>query len=130
MKAALPQDLSLSLPIEVLTPDDLKNMNGEGLVVSINEVQELNDRTLAYKGQRVLLHIRDITIYHPDVQQSLPKFHIANCRTLKDMRAKKRFDRYVVSTRTDGKFSVIFIQNYENMQKVLGVFIIQRIQHN
>ena len=113
MRAALPQDLSISQPIDRLTLADLEILASKGLDVEINEVQELSDGTLVYKDRRVLLHIRDIVTYqNREAQESLPKFHVANCRKLQEMRAKNRFDRYVVSTRTDGKFSVIFIQNF------------------
>lgn len=35
-----------------------------------------------------------------------PKFHICDCDTLDAMKDKGRFDRYVVSSRTDGRFRV------------------------
>lgn len=111
MKAPLPDDVSLRHDIGRLTLLDLEAMEGSGLDIEIDDIRELEDGTLAYKDSRVLLYIRDIPLYHNrSFQDSLPKFHVANCDTLKRMKANKRYDRYVVSVRKDGKFEVIFIR--------------------
>lgn len=73
-----------------------------GLDISGDELTILPDGTLAYKNSRIILYIRDVTIYGN--QEIQPRFHLANCATLQQMRERKRFDRYVVSTRTDGRF--------------------------
>ena len=55
---------------------------------------------LNYKGKRVLIYIRDIRA------GADPKFHIAHCWTLRNMKDIGREYRYVVSTRTDGIFKL------------------------
>jgi hypothetical protein len=85
-----------------------KITSSHGLDISADELKILDDGTLAYKNSRVLLYIRDFTIYSG--HRSEPRFHLADCKTLKEMREKKRFSRYVVSTNTDGKFSLNIIE--------------------
>ena len=41
--------------------------------------------------------------------EQLRRFHVVNCPTLKLMRSKNKYDKYVVATRTDGKFIVNFV---------------------
>jgi hypothetical protein len=71
----------------------------EGLDVEAREISSHNDATLIYKNKRVLIHIRD-SVKH------VPRFHIANCSTLLDMKSNGRFARYVASEREDGSFFV------------------------
>lgn len=52
---------------------------------------------LLYKGEQVLLYI-------PELEK---KFHVADCKTLTNMRDIGRFERYVVTNRTDGIFKVM-----------------------
>lgn len=99
---------------------DLEVLKTTGKDVKIGDIKILRDGTLSYKNTRVLLHIRDVANYHHSPQNfRLPKFHLADCRTLKDMRDKNRFDRYVVSIRTDGKFILKFITNNHDETKIL-----------
>ena len=55
-----------------------------------------------------MLYIRDVTVSSEHYSQikRLPKLHISWCKTLQEMSEKKRFDRYVLSTRTDGIFEI------------------------
>jgi len=75
-----------------------------GLEVNFEDVKRLKDGTLGYKGHRVLLYIRDVQSYGD--RATLPKFHVAYCKTLESMRAANRFQRYVVANRDDGLFEV------------------------
>lgn len=87
-----------------LTGEELKKLtSSDGIDISPDELSILPDGTLAYKNSRVLLYIRDMERYEP-------RFHLANCSTLQEMRAKKRFDRYVVSANTDGNFKINIIE--------------------
>jgi hypothetical protein len=64
------------------------------------------DGTIIYKkiGIRVLLYIRD---QNQNISnKSEYKFHVHNCRTLKTAKQNNIYNKYVVSTRTDGKFDV------------------------
>ena len=86
-----------------------------GLDISPDEIEYAPDGTLEYKGQKVVVYIRDHISYElvdPDElvdPEQLRKFHVANCLTLKQMKSQNNFDRYVVATRTDGKFIVNFV---------------------
>jgi ribosomal protein L40E len=109
MNAPLPNEFSAGYTVKHLTQDDLdRALEGiEGVTVEdFNDIEVLPDGTLSYKHRRVLLYIRDKWAFP---QQNLPKFHVADCRKLGQMRQKGRFGRYVISTRTDGKFKMNFI---------------------
>ena len=116
MNAALPDEFSTGYTINRLTQDDLdRALEGiEGVTVDdISDVEVLSDGTLAYKDRRVLLYIRDRqTSRGYDPLDNLPKFHIANCRTLEEMREHGRFEKYVISARTDGKFKMNFVYEF------------------
>ena len=62
-----------------------------------------------YKGHRVILYIRDQVQYGDKPREY--KFHLVDCATLKIMRNQNRYDKYVVSTSTTGKFKVNRIIN-------------------
>ena len=88
-----------------------------GLDISPEEIEYAPDGTLEYQGQRVIVYIRDQ--YHRDEYalhsyelinpEHLCRFHVADCQTLRQMRRQGRYDRYVVSTRRDGRFTVNFL---------------------
>lgn len=89
-----------------LTTAEIEALTKQGIDVSLDAVHVLPDGTLAYKNSRVILYIRDIAYYRESEQPSLPRFHVADCKTLEDMRANNRFNRYVVATREDGLFAL------------------------
>ena len=72
-----------------------------GLDISPNDLEYPDDGTLEYKGRKVVVYIRD-----QRVEFQPYKFHVANCRTLSQMKAQNQYDRYVVATRSDGMFTV------------------------
>jgi hypothetical protein len=111
-KMGIPRNVYGSLTVIIdagrLTELELEKLtSSNGLDISADDLTILPDGTLAYKNSRVILYIRDVTVYGG--QEIQPKFHLANCATLQQMRERKRFDRYVVSTRTDGRFSINMI---------------------
>ena len=55
------------------------------------------DGPLEYENQKVILYIRD-------PKGSIPKYHVVDCWTLRNMRGTGRGKRYVVTRRTDGEF--------------------------
>ena len=59
-----------------------------------------SDGTLEYKNEKVILHIRDIR----GTRDNLPKYHVVECSTLKRMQREGRYNRYIVTRRTDGEF--------------------------
>jgi len=88
-------------------PEEWQRLQREGIDVPIENVVPAEDGTLEYRGQKVVLYIRDQHISSRyDTSGSGYRFHIADCRKLKEMREKGKFDRYVVANRKDGKFIV------------------------
>ena len=79
-----------------------------GIEVPPDEITTRPNGTLEYKGRTVVVYIRDQRVSSND-PESLCKFHVADCSTLKTMRSAGRYERYVVATRTDGKFIVKFL---------------------
>lgn len=72
---------------------------------SLDDVETLADGTLAFKGHRVLVYIRD---QYLDMhgKPTVYKYHVAECSTLQKMRRDNRFARCVATTRCDGRFVV------------------------
>lgn len=98
-------DLTVKIDAGRLTELELEKLaSADGIEVSVEDITFLSDGTLAYKNSRVILYIRDVTVYKN--QEIQPRFHLANCATLKKMREDNRFDRYVVSTNTNGRFKI------------------------
>ena len=98
-------------------PIDIE-LDGDGKEILPEEIEPALDGTLGYKGRKVVVYIRDQYTFgsyesvNPDEwvdPEQLCRFHVADCPTLKTMRSQKRYSRYVVATRTDGKFIVNFM---------------------
>ena len=70
---------------------------------------EISPDGITYKGRRVILYIRDQAQYGD--KKSEYKFHLLDCATLKAMRNRNRYGKYVVSHETTGKFKVNRIIN-------------------
>jgi hypothetical protein len=102
-------DLTLTNDAKRLTLQELDELTGDGIdIESLDQVETFKDNTLVYKNRRVILYIRDVAEYGSRRKRddSLPRFHVANCRTLIEMRLQKRLLRYVVAARVDGKFQI------------------------
>lgn len=88
---------------------ELRRKLAEGIVITnLDEVIPADDGTLEYKGQKVILYIRDqrISLRYQGKPGGSYRFHVSDCDTLQAMRDKGRYERYVVATRKDGKFKV------------------------
>ena len=102
-------------------PIDIE-LDGDGKEIRPEEIEYNPDGTLGYKGRKVVVYIRDQDQYVLDSYESidpehLRKFHVANCPTLSKMKKQGRYDRYVVATRRDGKFTVNFLNGGKLMKK-------------
>lgn len=121
----IPRNVYGSLEVQIssarLTPYELELLtSGAGIDVGLDEVQIHADGTLIYKDSRVLLYIRDVHRYADKV--SLPRYHVANCTTLRHMRETGRSERYLVAARIDGTFSLnIFNPNKARKDERLDV---------
>jgi hypothetical protein len=90
----------------MLTIDEIEILAREGLDIPLSDVVALEDGTLVYKNRRVVLYIRDVKQYRREELDGLPRFHVANCDKLQEMRSNNRFERYVVATRDTGSFQI------------------------
>ena len=123
-KMGIPRDKLGTLRGITLNPHKVsstekKNLVEGGVEVSIDDVGISADGTLVYKDQRVLLYIRDVANYLN--RDADPRFHFSNCTTLRDMRQKNRFGKYVVANRTDGEFVLNYITTGRRVEKKLSV---------
>lgn len=89
-----------------LDPIDIELL--EGREVRLEDLDVING-LLSVDGRQVLLYIPDQ--YSPvDVVQASPekgkRFHVADCKTLVEMRAKGRFERYLVTNNLTGIFQI------------------------
>ena len=98
-------------PIE---PIDLKLQ--EGLEVPLDEI-DYQSGLLSYEGRQILLYIKD---HGSTLQKAVAngadgkRFHVADCKTLQDMRARNRFDRYYVTNNLSGEFEITGYDYYSN----------------
>lgn len=79
----------------------------DGVEVELDDVRAGPGGLLTYQGEQVLLYIKDTrssfwTLKHEPVKSR--RFHVADCQTLEEMRRKGKYERYVVTRRTDGLF--------------------------
>jgi hypothetical protein len=107
-----------------LTAAELERLTSQdGLDISLNDLRVLKDGTLAFKDSRVLLYIRDVSVMGD--REPEPRYHLANCSTLRQMRERKRFNRYVVSTRLDGVFNLNIIRGQSSTRKLVSLSVCQ-----
>ena len=77
--------------------------------LNIGEIEAKHGTLLSYSGEQILLYIRDTDQDYytlKNTPENAPRFHIAECRTLKNMRSTGRFPRYVLTNDTSGSFRV------------------------
>lgn len=109
MNAPLSKDSQATRKIQLLDADLIRALGKEGIDVSLEDINVETDKTLSHKGKRVLVYIRDIPDYGNGDAYKLPRYHLAYCRTLEDMRSKNRWTRYTIANRDTGLFSINFI---------------------
>lgn len=93
--------------------ESIQILETKGIDINIEDLLYGEDKTIQYKGRRVILYIRDWTLYSDKHSISSPKFHISYCQTLQKMFTQNRRGRYVVASRNDGLFLVNIIENNE-----------------
>jgi len=94
-----------------ITQEEGEKLRKIGLEVDPQEIEVVDDGTLEYKGQKIVVYIRD---QHQGyrTQGDGYKFHFAECQTLIQMKSQNRYGaRYVVTTRRDGKFPVTILDS-------------------
>lgn len=82
---------------------------GRGFEANLTDVLVGPGNLLTYKGEQIVIYIRD-TQQSKWVVENEPektrRFHISDCSTLREMRAKGRYDRYVLTNNMGGQFLV------------------------
>ena len=91
-------------------------LNGRGIEIDLSEVDIHKDTgLLLYKERQILLYIQDHghRFQNAYVDGSKGnKFHVADCRTLEEMRSSGRLERYVITNKLSGEF---YITGYNKM---------------
>ena len=80
-----------------------------GIDVDLEEVEVADDGRLVFNDEQVVLYIRDTRNLIDDLlhnPEETKRIHLAWCKTLESMDKRGRFERYVVTKRTDGLFVV------------------------
>ena len=91
----------------------------KGINIALSDVDVGPGNLLIYKDEQVILYIKDTQDskeklkYSPEQSR---RFHVAECKTLSDMRAKGRDERYVVTRRIDGFFTVDWV-DYDTSER-------------
>jgi len=95
---------------ELLDPEAIRVLGKEGILLDdLDQLKIEKDKTLSFKGQRVVVYIRDHNRVRED--QSLPKFHISYCKVLDTMKTNNRWHRYVVANPDNEIFIINWIGN-------------------
>jgi len=94
---------------DIAAAPDWEKILGRGQEVNLDTVEIVDQDLFSYKGQQVLLYIRDtrqsreILLYGPE---EAIRYHVCDCETLQQMRRKGRSERYVVTNNLSGLFKV------------------------
>lgn len=109
-------EIDMSTPLEKI---DIELESG--FEVSLQDINfDPNTGLASYQGRQILLYIRD---HGYKVTQTIEnskkgnRFHVAECRTLKEMRLKGKFDRYFVTKKLTGNFEIFGIDPNTNTPK-------------
>jgi hypothetical protein len=105
MSAPLAKNFKFNAEIQLLDENLIHKLGREGIDLQFEEIIPQEDKTLSYRGQRVLVYIRDVSNYN-NKSDPFPRFHLAYCSKLDQMRLNKRWQRYVVANREDGYFQI------------------------
>lgn len=100
-------------PVEIPADSEELNFTSEGIF---------------YKGQRVILYIRDQVHYLG--YETEYKFHITCCVTLKSMIKQNRYNKYVVTNDTNGIFKVNFIIDNKPVEKEIKLNVCKHCLKN
>ncbi len=88
-------------------------------IEDVSSITPLDDYTLSYNGERIILYIRDIA----DYSDSLPKYHVANCSTLQNMFRNGRKKRYVASQNETGMFHINIVKGNAITKKEIELYV-------
>lgn len=95
--------------IDVASEPWVDQLGTEGIELGDITELDIQDGLLSYRGRQVLLYIQD---HGQNIQKALlepasgRRYHVAECRTIKEMKEKGRFDRFVVTNDISGSFHI------------------------
>ncbi|WP_447895513.1 hypothetical protein [Vreelandella sp. GE22] len=98
-KSASPPLVRKEIRVDTTPPPEIEIPEGGMELVSLDVLDTPGD-LLSYQGQQVLLYIQDHSFNFEEVQRDSTKgrkVHLSFCQTLESMRAKGRFERYVIT---------------------------------
>ncbi|CUB04180.1 HNH endonuclease [Marinomonas fungiae] len=104
------QSIKIEFTDEIIPIEPIDKQLDEGIEVNFQEI-DFDTGLASYQGRQVLLYIKDHSYgnkIHSVIKDGSKgnRFHIAECQKLAEMRRAGRFERYVVTNRIDGVFSV------------------------
>ena len=95
-KQRVPLDLKIQSTWKPPVYENVVNELQKGKEVTLDDI-DVTSGLLHYKGRHVLLYIAD----------QGNRFHVADCRTLAEMRNRGRYQRYVATTDMSGFFKIV-----------------------
>jgi len=102
----------------------------EGIELNLSDVAVNDSGLLTFKDLQVILYIPD---HGASLEKALKvpkfgkKFHIADCKTLREMRLKRRYERYVATNDMTGNFKIYGTDDFG--QKKEGVLRLKVCQN-
>lgn len=92
-------------PIEIEVSEDLKN--GKEITFKDEDLRSDENEGLTYKGRKVIAYIKDQNIG----KFGAYKYHLCNCKTLKDMDNAGRQKKYCITNNISGIFPVFDVSD-------------------
>ena len=90
-----------------INDDILRKLEETGEVegISLDQLEIKNDGVFEYKGQKLIVYIRDQYQKYRDKNDGY-KFHLTKCQTIESFDKNNRNSRYVISKKQNGLFDV------------------------
>ena len=113
-------DFKIELDTKEMEPLDVI-LTTTGVEIELSEIN-FEHGLASHEGRQILLYISDHSfrdkidkVLEDGVQGN--KFHVADCRTIKEYRARdeKRFERYKITNNLSGSFNVSGTNQYTNV---------------
>lgn len=119
-------DIDVRRGLDPIDPVDIQLK--EGIEIDLDDVEISMRGLLSYKGRQVVLYIQDQGWRIQEVLAGRPdegkKVHVADCRTLQDMRRRGRYERYVATNDVSGDFYVTGQDSYGAGQEGRGRLLV------
>ena len=100
--------------IDQISLEEIRKLQNSSITIdNIKDYINPLDSTFDFKGQKVILYIKQQKVNINEFISPAYKYHLAFCSTLKWMEDENRFkSRYVVTQRVDGQFLVDIIDRF------------------